>query len=221
MLAGRSTARAATEAEAATIHIHSTNVLDELGDCHVSLKVEMPPKMYTEFKRNNPNTAFLPRKFEVGETCAQLGLAKASFDDDNSTVEIKKTYHGFARLVGEDLWEAQLGGNTSELKEVKTFKKGRSRIFHVIGNTGMGMADKVLEVTIPESAGEFKVSDDGHRISYRLKPPPDKVGTNPEVEVHLYPPQHIMSCSANSYGNEGLKMPIARFVCKNSGDQTL
>jgi len=206
-------------AQAPSLKLKETNKVEANGDAQFKYEIKLPTVLYTELKKNTPNTAVLIRKLGLHqENWFLVDAIKGNWDDGTSTVTIECKTRGVARVGKDQNWEVPLSeGSDLELVAVQD---GVAILTSAEAVPGFGVATCTTRIALPAGVTNVKVINSPYRLAYKLPAP--QTGGEPKVEFEADAKPKVMSALAKPMSQKKFSaLWTARSVFKNAGTQTL
>ena len=218
-LAALAVPAAAPAQQGPTIKFAEHNRLLANGDGEFVYDIRLPVAAYTTVKRNTPNTAVLIRKFGLSEQNVVIEGQVGEWVDADSTLKIRFTGRGVARVCKGGAWEAPLAdGMDTELVAVAD---GTAVLTQAVEFPGLGLATNTIRIALPAGATEVKVLPGPARLSYRLPASPAAAGAA-AADFGLENKDQVMTSLAKALSNKAFgPLWTARAKLKNTGPVAL
>jgi hypothetical protein len=210
--------QSAVAQEQTALKIRRTIKLDAVGNADIRLTLTAPTNVYTSLKTKTPNIAVLLRKLGAGRHWAFLENIDGTFNDMQSTVDIRYTQRGLARVEHGHRWSIPFEpGAALELIDIHD-----TTALYEENSTGhLGLTNLIVRLECPAGSTNLKNNPTERFFSYDFEP---KTGEPGKVDA-TFAVEHkdsIMSCLAKCYSNERFSfLWAARSRFDNTGSATL
>jgi hypothetical protein len=201
-----------------TIRTKWTFKLDSVGNADVQMQVTAPTNVYTSIKAGTPNMAVLLRKLGAGRNWAVIEKIEGSFNDMESTINIRYAQRGVARIEHGDQWLIPYAaGATTQLVDIHD----TTAIYQDAGTTSLGLGTMIIRIECPAGSTNLKNDLKLKAFAYEYEPRLAPHGTA-DARFNVDNKDTIMSCLARCYSNEQFAfLWAARSRFDNTGSAVL